>query len=184
MMINDATNMADYIVYANVGSPTLRLDTIVGGKLATVRISQQPSAAIAAQVTIASQVEITGSQGDGVLIDPGLGGVAPTVTIKDTSIHDNMNDGVHVSSELATVTVGENPAVCTALPAIQPCSIFCNGRYGIEVDSGGQPNGVDAATDFWDHAVPTSGAAPADLNLTGFVRDGCPSGAASGACMQ
>jgi hypothetical protein len=170
MEITDAAGNADYVVYSDSGSPTLKLDSVSGGAFAAYRVTG------GAQVTISDQGDIGSSAGDGILVDGDT-----TLTATGTSIHDNGGDGVHDTGAAAQVTIGYAPIACTTSPPIDPCLIYCNGAYGIEAATGTM---VNAAADNWDHATPTSGAAPADVNDTGRVADDCPGGAAPQACMQ
>jgi hypothetical protein len=182
VLVKDSSRTASYIVQAIGPAPTLTLDSIQGGMSAAVALLGQPSAAVGAQLSISVQVDISNSLGDGILVDQGLAGAPVSLTATDTAIHDNAGDGVHVKKGTVsnpTVLLGEGPLACSCPPPTGVVSLYCNDGYGIETDTA-----VEAQGDAWDHATPTSGTAPADVNSAVLVTDTCGVGAATGACMK
>jgi hypothetical protein len=108
-----------------------------------------------------------------------------TVSIKGALIDDNAADGVHVIPgyvSSANVTLGPGPSIClTVPPFIDADWIYCNGRFGVEVEAGA--NKVDAEAEEWNHNTPTvSTTPPADLNSDTLIDASCPQAAAANAC--
>lgn len=168
------TGSADEVVYVAEGTATIRLSTIEGGTSA-IRVNARGIGGLGPTLKLENQDVVTGARADGILVYVPTTDVVANVSIRDALIHDNAADGVHVRMGIAPVSVDFGSA-CAILPSN---FVYCNGRYGVETDVGAR---VTAEAVAWNHATPTSGAAPADVNDTTWVDDTCSNGAAPGAC--
>jgi hypothetical protein len=185
MTVNDSAKAGDDLIAVDIGTPRLTLATVSGGTNGILVTGESGLAGV--QFAITTQCDITGALQDGIVVDP-MGGAAPTLTVTQTLIHNNGNDGVRVVSAggagagpSVKIGYGLTP-VCSLQKMPNACDIYCNTRYGVE--NAATVNGVrvEAEGNAWHNDPPTTGNAPADVNSTVAIDDGCPATANPTVC--
>lgn len=177
MTLSDSTSRAAQVVYVGAGSAQLRFVTVQGG-IVGVRVTTPLGATTGATLSLLQKCEIESAAQDGIRVDAHSVDFAPKLTAVGALVHDNGVDGVHVQTTTSILPIVDLGTDC---PAASPTYVYCNAKYGIETDPGVS---VSARGVEWDHASPTSGAAPADVDDTSRVDVTCNGVAAPGACMK
>jgi hypothetical protein len=179
-LVRDSATTADELVVSDQGSPVLTLSTLTGGNTAALLVASSGNGT-SASLTVDNQVDISASAGDGIQISAG------SLNVTRSAIHNNMTDGVRViaaANAVPQVLIGYGlMPVCSIGRGANANDIYCNGQYGVEAPVlGGVVSRVRAEGNAWHNRPPTSGVAPADVNDTMAVDDGCAAPANTTVC--